>query len=522
MNYYKPEDIQQLFDAQGLSSQRTDVIAKSKQYHNAVAKEIAYGFYMQANMAQIKQNHVPFNISRVRRALGRYGPRKQYWWDWLHTNFPLITVIKKGNSLQQMNSIVKSSIDLDILLASQDNRYVIDELYRDFGNNNKVHYAPIDQRNLANYIASTVASKHTNKTILENLKLARLIQMIAEATEGVLPQIVSVSNFGRTYYRGPNLQSVHKEVRHAALGPCYAVDVNSSVFNWKYSCVPLLQEGLIRTRELIQDKVRVRRQLATLLFGNTEEHTIKTVKQVLTAIGFGARGNSGSGSWQDSSGVWQDSAIKKIIRSDKLRERFFEDTWVKAFLAEQKLMDDHIFAEMREGIKEAGLDPVELGITTDSGRISRSKTIAFGYQQSEADVMKKILEHNKAEVLLQVHDAYYFKTKPDVANMGWLLQKEWPLATLSIEQIAPWSYKNLEYLAEHRAHIAAEEAAAGSAHVAATSIDVPLKQNNPHVEQDHNSWLQDQEQRLALHVQDAEPTKTIPTHILQKMNRNNK
>ena len=514
MNFYDLEDIQQLFDAQGLSSQRTDVMAKAQQYQSAVAKEIAYGFHMQATIPQILQNHVPFNISRVRRSLGRYGPRKQYWWDWLHANFPLITVIKKGNSLQQMNSIIESKLDLDILLASQDNRYVIDELYRDFDQNTTVHYARIDQRNLANYIAGTNASQHTNKTILENLKMARLIQMIAEATEGVLPQIVSESKFGRTYYKGPNLQSVHKEVRHAALGPCYAVDVNSSVFNWKYSVVDF-QKELIRTRELIQDKVRIRKYLAQLLFGNTEKRTIKTVKQVITAIGFGARGNGGAARWQDSSGVWQDSAIKKIIRSDAIRQRFFEDSWVKEFMAEQKQIDDHIFAEMREGIEDAGLDPVELGITTDSGRISRSKTIAFGYQQSEAGVMKKILEHSNAEVLLQVHDAYYFKTKPDVPNMGWILQKEWPLATLSIEQIAPWSYKNLEYLDEHRAHIAAEEEKAGG--VTLGPVKLPqVKQNNPHEEPD---WVARQEQILAEHLRDAEPTKTIPQHILQRLNK---
>jgi len=521
MNYYTPEEIQRAFVAAGMSVGRTDIQAKAEQYHQAVIKEIAYGFYMQATVPQILANRVPFNISRVRKQLGRYGDRKgqQYWWDWLHANFPLITVIKKGNSIQKMNSIVESKLELDILLASNNNNYVISEVYRDLNDDTKVHYAKIDQRNLKNYIAATTAGNHTNKTVTENLKMARLIQMIAEATDGVLPQIVNVSNFGRTYYRGPNLQSVSKTVRHAALGPCFAVDVNSSVFNWKYSCVPF-QKQLIRTRELIQDKTRVRKQLANLLFGNSEEWTIKTVKQIITAIGFGARGNTGPGRWQDASGVWQDSAIKKIIRSEAVRQRFFSDPWVKAFLAEQKLMDDHIFAEMREGVKEAGLNPVELGITTDSGRISRSKTIAFGYQQSEASVMRKILEHSNAEQLLQVHDAYYFKTKPDVASMGWILQKEWPLATLSFEKIEPWGYENLEYLQQHRDRIAAEETAAGGVVNSATVYE-SVKQNNPHVEQDYNSWVADQERVLSEHMRAGEPTKTIPAHILKNLNREN-
>jgi hypothetical protein len=368
-------------------------------------------------------------------------------------------VIKKGNNLQGTNSIVKSTLDLDILLASHDNDYVISEVYRDFASADQVHYTPIDQRNLKNYIAATAAGNHDNERILENLKMARLMQMIAEATQGVLPQIVNPSKFGRTYYRGVNLQSVHKEVRHAALGPCYAVDVNASVFNWKYSCVPF-QPELIRTRELIQDKDRVRKQLAKLLFDNTEERTIKTVKKLLTAIGFGARGNTGIGRWQDASGTWQENAVNRIIHSEAVRKRFFSDPWVKQFIAEQKRIDDHIFAEMREGIKEAELDAQELGITTDSGKLSRNKTIAFGYQQSEAQVMRNILEYSSAELLLQVHDAFYFKTKPDLPSMGWILQKDWPLATLSLEKIQPWAYVDLEDLQQHREHIAAEEAAA--------------------------------------------------------------
>lgn len=459
MYYYDLLDIQHEIRKQGLKCNRTDLIAKAQQYHEAVTQEIVYGFMMHATVPQILNNTVPFNISRVRKNLGRYGKPQRYWWDWLHTNFPLVTVLQKGNSIQKMNSLVESTVPLDILLASQDSKYVIDQVYRDITPDTEMHFAPIDQLNLKNYILATASSNHTNPKIVNNLKMARLIQMIADANEGHLPQMVNLSTFGRTYYKGPNLQSVAKTVRHAALGPCYEVDVNSSVFNWKYSVVPF-QSELVYTRELIRDKVRVRRQLARLLFDNEDDRSINTVKTVLTAIGFGARGNTGLARWQDGSGVWKENAIKKIIRSDAVRERFFKDTWVKRFMAEQKRMDDHIFAEMQEGIKEAGLDPKVLGITTDTGRISRGKTIAFGYQQSEATVMKNILEVARVEPILQVHDAFYFKTKPDVPSMGWRLQQHWPIATLSIEEIAPWNYENVVDIEAHRAHIAHEEAAA--------------------------------------------------------------
>lgn len=477
-------------------------------YQTAVYKEIVRSYYLMATMEQIRNNTIPFSITTLRRVLGRYGrgADNNYWWDWLHTRFPLVDVRKTGNSIKGVNSMVEPTIPIDIILASGNGKDLVEALYSSVDAECELHFAPINTYSLENYVLATTALYSDDDTIKRNLRDARLILAVARECDSRLPQIVNHSSFGRIYYRGLNLQNVHRTVRHAALGAGYSVDINSSVFNWKYAMTPFNQE-LTYTRELIQDKTRIRKHLAQRVFGNTRERSIKTIKEVLTAISFGAKETSNSW-WRDAqTGAWTQGSISKIILSPALREQLFKDAWMQNFMAEQKRINDYIGTELAESARAGEIPHKYLeDLRSERGRISKSKLIAWAYQQSEQQVMRKILNWSRAEVTLQVHDGVYFKTKPDMGSMQTVLQEEWPLATLSIEAIDNYHYRNRELDLEHLEHIRQEELKANNGVDPRTTgihtEQLAVKQYDCHSEPD---WESEQMREYYEHFPEPDP-----------------
>jgi hypothetical protein len=504
--YYNLEEVESRARAE-LPCRMTDVQEKAKQYQDAVFSELKYSFYLLANMEQINQNQLPFNLTRIRKALGRYGKNPQkYWWDWLHANYPIVKIVKKGNSYQKGVSMVEIDIPLDIILAGNNSKEIFDAIYSKYDADSEVHCAPIDSRSLKNYIAATAAENNPNKTIQQNLKDARLILMIAEQTDGVLPQIVNKSNFGRTYYQGVNLQSVHKTVREAALGRCHAIDINASVFNWKYAVVPF-NNNLTYTRELIKDKDRTRKYLAKVAFNNTEKWAIDLIKRTLTAISFGARGESRC--WfKNEYGKWTQGAISDIIRSKEIRTRLFDDPWMKQFMLEQDRINDWIYKNLVETVNEKLIPEKYLDdVRTEKGRISKTKLISFAYQRSEQEVMKAIHKWSNAEQILQVHDGAYYKTKPDMKSMQTILQEYWPLASLSYEEIERYSYTNIIDIEEHKQSIIEEEKRANDGVVPFRhSVNHNYSQTyDPHSEPDWDLYQQNQMEEYYQHFPKERP-----------------
>lgn len=485
-------------------------------YQTAVFDELTYGYYVLANMDQINQNQIPFSINRVRKRLGSYGKNRQgYWWDWLHKTFPLVKIIKKGNNIQGAVSMAEPQIPLDIILASKDGKAVVQTLYSVYDLASELHFAPINTYSLENYILATTALNSGNKTIQANLRDATTILMIAKECDNKLPQIVNHSTFGRTYYRGVNLQSVHKTVRHAALGNCYSVDIDASVFNWKYSQVTFNQQ-LTYTREMIQDKNRVRKYLANLVFGNTSDLSVKTIKSVLTAISFGAK-ESGKGyyfnkRWNPNNGEpkYISSSIDTIITSPENRQRLFADPWMVAFMAEQKQINDAIYQELVHALKTGLIPEARVKeLRSAAGRISPAKFIAWAYQHNEQMTMQNIIQWSRAEVLLQVHDGVYFKTKPDMPSMQTVLQETWPLATLSIEHIDNYHYVNRVLNQQHLDFVHKEELAANNGvDPRTTGIHterVAVKKYDPHTEPDWDGYMQKQMEEYYLHFPKDRP-----------------
>jgi hypothetical protein len=455
--YYSIEQIACLAE-QDIGVSKNKARTKAQLYHDAVCREMVYGYHVLATTRQIRENQIPFSLQRIRARLGRYGKPQKYWWDWLHQKFPLIKLIKIGNSIKGELSMAEPQIPIEIILANGNGKDLVKAIYQQFEELSEIHLAPLNLYSLENYILATRAESNKNQTIQRNLKQAELIFAIGKECNGKLPMVVNFSSFGRTYYKGVNLQNVHKTVRHAALGACYSVDIDSAVFNWKYSMVDF-QEELTYTRELIQDKQRVRSSLAQLVFGNSSDHSIKTIKRVLTAISFGARGETRC--WFKQDGEWTQGSVSEIIHSKELRDLLFNDAWMKQFMQEQDRINKFIGDNLAQAAQQ-GLIPEKYlkELRSERGRISRGKLISWAYQQSEQQVMRDMLTWARAEPLLQIHDGVYFKTKPDLPSMQTALRNHWPLAKLSIEQIDDYHYRNKVLDQEHLAFIRKEEFAA--------------------------------------------------------------
>lgn len=494
--YYDPQQISARAIATGISAQCTNIETKAKQYQDLVLQELRKNLVLLASSEQIQEEQIPFSIERIRKQLGRYGKPQKYWWNWLHENFPIVEIIKKGNSHQKVITMVKVKIPLEILLAGNDPAELIKTVYSDFDLDSEVHPAPVDLRSLNNYIRSTEAILSANPTVQDNLKKAKLIYAIAKHLDGVLPQIANHSIFGRTYYQGPNLQNCHKTVREAALGNCFSIDINSSVFNWKYAMVPF-QDELSYTKELIQDRTRIRKYLAQLVFGNVKEYSIKTVKQVLTAISFGARAESNC--WfrnpNSSNPAFIQGAISTIITSKEKRTQLFSDPWMKQFMLEQEKINKYIYNELMLSVERNEIPPEHLAqLKTERGRISKSKIISWAYQHHEKQIIDLMLEYCGTPVLLRVHDGVYVKNKPDLASMRTVIRDQWPLADIEIKEIHPYTYENVVDIEQHRQRIRQEETEANNGIWTATKIKTKYQQqNNPHSEPD---WIQRQEEKL--------------------------
>lgn len=474
--------------------------AIAQRYIDAVCSAMIYGF-VRADQHQLILGICPVSFDALRKECGTYkNPTSKYYFKELNALHPLFKVVQKGSNLTRKQTMVEPDIPIEILVAGTSQQEIVQAIYKDFDPESDIDLINIDTANLTRYIKKM--KQDYNKTIKDkNILHASLIVKVAEAFNGVLPQVIHESNFGRKYYRGLNLQSCSKEVRHAALGKCYSVDISNSVFNWRYSNFPKDgQKLLINTRCYLLEKDRIRKHLAQATFGNTEKYSINTVKKVMTAISFGAKGETNS--WfKDATGAWTKGSISEIIKSPEYRKRFFEyegiDFSMKEFMHEQDYINEyllkHKFVELRK-------DPMirEICATEGGNRISNQKLLALMYQTDERKVMTELMNWADSKMLLMVHDGCYYKGKPDLASMNTVLQDHWPLAKLDMEQIKSWQFVDNSFNSEdyeHDLRIRLEEKKANDGAILAAKVKdethiKPMQQVDPHIEPDYLSDME--------------------------------
>ena len=497
--------LQQAFPAPANSASRA--LAK---YVSALEGLLLTAMQRGITPAHRKLGLYPIPLHDLANKGGRIGPKKLRVHKWLKDNqLELVKTVEKGSkfageySTVKLSSLIalddrmavssttisqiKTDRELDSYLTGEENdsRAVFDHLYPDLmpcsisGAEAGFHFAPVDIESLKAFVhwlgsGAQFGSKEKRQQILNQ---AKLIIAIASINGAMFPQRIKLSPFGRTYYEGLSVQNVHKELRRAMLGNCWEYDMRSSVVAWKmgYARDLLLQADAdpdVRlyfpaTTLYLEDKVDFMATVRYFTFaGNTvltKDFQMLLIKQALTAISFGAK-STGNG-WTDNSGGWNNPALVEILKNKSERDRFLADPTVNAFIEEQRALDDFIFGLVKTNSPELlALDCLK----TASGRVSKSKVLAFLYQHAETKAMDLICSLAAKQghfPVARVHDAVFFSSRlgPDFKHeLEFKLHdathnKYWHLSPKQLKRYEPVSIDAAHDELLHRQRIADEE-----------------------------------------------------------------
>lgn len=445
----------------------------------------------------------------------RFNGNRGYWADFLRPLF--FTVGMSGSNLnKRMSTITLTPLAKEILFGAGITDDVTPrmaekllqqsplDVYMEFHNNYKSKNlttikTPIDLDSLTAYIDYTTAQIATldsskqklKQLLLSTLTHAKLIKQMAqgyvdykfmqqlekyqhdttitdetwaEVYDSITPMLVQasfVSDFGRTYTSGVNLQSAPKEVRIAAIGASYHYDISASVYAWKNDLVRKISDFTPSyTLEYLDTKNQFRKHIATIVFPDAmesgidwkKEAAIKQAKQILTAIGFGATASSPG--WVGKNGKYAPSAIKQLCRDTDSFNRLIADPEFSSFINEQKQ------------ISKILVEYYNRTCVANDNINTPAKKVAYLYQQHEAELMKQVIVLAKQktpglEVKLQVHDALYTNMKIDLDTFT-TVQEKWKSLKFDHDVAAPYKLKTLESEndreeREHREFMAEQE-----------------------------------------------------------------
>ncbi len=463
--------------------------------------------------AQRKLGLYPIPLHDLANKGGRIGPQKLRVHKWLKDNqLELVQTVEKGSKFSGEYSTVKltrfvtledkvtvssaviSEIKSDRELAhyltgvSDDSYAVFKHLYPAIEPSSRPEpvwgfdMVSVDVESLKAFIVwlsegVEFGTKEKRQQVFRN---AKLVLAVASINGNMFPQRIKPSPFGRTYYEGVSIQNVHKELRRAVLGNCWEYDMRSSVVAWKmgYAKLMLLSAKVQpdarayfpATTLFLEDKADFMSTVRYFTFGAdsvlTPEFQSGLIKQALTAISFGAK-STGAG-WVDGSGQWQNPALVNILMNKGERERFLSDPTVKAYIEEQRALDDFIYSQAKLYLPNL---MSEACLHTASGRTSKSKVLSYLYQHAETDAMNSVCavarEHGH-EPIARVHDAVFFRRRlgQDLKQEIELVLQEatgnkyWHLSAKQVKRYTPVSIDAAMDEYEHKQRIAAEESRA--------------------------------------------------------------
>ena len=302
---------------------------------------------------------------------------------------------------------------------------------------NKYHDAPIDVQSLQEYIKQLVTNGNKDlkaRQVDANIRCAIKILRIAQLNNGVLPQKVNQSDFGRIYYEGYSVQSVKKSLREAMLGDSYEYDIKSSVISWKMSFAKNLMQatGLSGDPELefpgigyyLKDKRAFTQDVINHVFRADCDWSITKkedkIKEAMTALSFGAK--LVEANWVDENGVEQETSIMEIIDDVGERERFMTSSYVNAFKKDQARLDAFITEVFKK--KLPNIKNIER-LQTKRGT-SNSKLLSWLYQHAETEIMDFVrmqIAMLSKHVIANVHDAIVVREKLTGIELQTIVQK---------------------------------------------------------------------------------------------------
>jgi hypothetical protein len=375
------------------------------------------------------------NQTRIQNTLADIIVKGQRFYVWkTFQSFPerIFDIIATGNNIHKELSMAQSRHTLEeVLMAAGTPEELWNEIYQNqYAQElltNDYDVVAIDQRSLGNYIKSNLALDRDNPrnstNLVEewdrNLKHAQKLWMLAQAGDGDLIQIRNESQFGRKYYKGPNLQNTPKMVRHAALGACHEYDIESSVFAWKLSWfreICKLHNTSIKmpaTLEYLDHKVALRKRLALTVFDTTADWAIKAIKEFVTAIGFGAPLRSAG---YVADGQYQKPALAQIITAKTRLDRAMSDPWVQEFVQEQNSMNDAVVALARVNMVDELKQVPELW-EKGGKKLKPNSIVSYLYQHAEREILDWAEEFcADRDVLLTVHDCIYTRRPVKLAE----------------------------------------------------------------------------------------------------------
>lgn len=464
--------------------------------------------YMNNNNYRFYKRFV-VSTRKLERQTGEFviNGKRQYLQSWLdENNLALFTNVEVGVIGKEYSKIkltnlvhVTDQLDLAVLGKKEINQIdawlndkslsdeeFIENVFPDIYTHQNLTQAydtvPVDIVSLQRYITWLIKkASHFNQVEKQRmLRQAHLILRVAQITDGIFPQKKNPSFFGRSYYHGISIQSVHTSLREAILGNCYEYDLRSAAISWKLGfandllqsedSVSDLENEFGATLFYLSEKKKFTDYVIKATFINsaaTQESKEDAVKQALTALGFGARMIKQG--WIDQSGKPMEPALVKIIKDKNSRENFIECDLIKDFMAEQKLLDQYIYDHFTKTVSPNLLNESEL--QKKSGRPNKSKIMAYLFQHAETHIMNMAageIEKTNNEIIARVHDAIFVRYKIsayDKEKIEKLIcdHSNIPYWSLKEEQIKRYQSisdeAKIDELA-HQANIAAEEAMA--------------------------------------------------------------
>ena len=271
--------------------------------------------------------------------------------------------------------------------------------------------------------------KEKDKT-LRYIAMTKII--LASLTNGELLQEMIVKPSGRIYFKGLNLQTAPKAVRHAALGKCHLYDMRVGAFGVmgglakQYAKELGLEVSLHNIKGYIKNKDEYRMRVTKYIYPEETKDFKKleqfkaffgfyNVKNALTAIGFGAKRNVNA-VWKDHNDKWCATSINKAFKNNKDEaERFINCNLINDLLDEYVECTKVVELRLEQDEEFAAF----FNLTED---MNRGQKLAMVYQTMETKIMSSFMDIVGVEnVLLPVHDGAYIKYKIDYASVWYKL-----------------------------------------------------------------------------------------------------
>jgi hypothetical protein len=461
-------------------------------YLNTLSKLLTQASLFGQTPQQRKLGTFSVSLQRLANEGGQIGPERIRVHAWLRSNgLELVRTVTPGSNLTGRVSDVKLTELAEVtedLEAKEQPSFEFSHSTHEWNpvpescDLNDYHAQKVDMKSLSSYIIwlSEQANLISDERKIRSLRQAQMFFTVASKSGGWYYQRKRPSVFGRMYYEGLSIQNVNKELRRAILGDCWEYDIRSSVIAWKMGFAKWALEAAGDDRDVceafqaitdyLEDKADFMRTMRHFVFleGTNAPKDLQTklLKQALTAISFGARATSTG--WYDMAGAWTNPALVEIIKNKDERNRFLGDSTIRKFIQEQNFLDEYIFQSFK---REAGDFLKSSFLLTPSGHVSKSKVLAFYYQQSETqvmDVLREIAASHGHTPLANVHDAVFFRSRLGTdlkSEIEFEMQERtanpyWRLEATQLHAYTSISKDVLSYEAEHRARIADEERAA--------------------------------------------------------------